>query len=43
MSHPFNETDSMADILLLNPQGEYDIKFPKEEECIYRYKYKSAG
>ena len=43
MPHPVNKTDSMADILLINPQGSYNGKVPKAEEYIYHYKYKSAG
>ena len=40
--HPVNEIYGMADILLLNPQVEYNGKVLKAEEYIDRYKEKSA-
>ena len=43
MPHPINETDGIADILLLTPQGAYYGKVPKAEEYIDHFKDQSAG
>ena len=43
MPRPINKTDGMADILLLSPQGSYDVKVPNAEEYIDRYNNQSVG
>ena len=43
MPCPIDETDGMADILLVSPQGAYDGKIPKAEEYIDNYRDQSSG
>ena len=45
MPHPTNETNGMADILIIIHQGDYDGNLPKKEEYIdcYRDQYTGAS